>query len=297
MPGDGAVTNVSAKRRGCASRIARSASHSRRDRVGAERAHRADRLRRAHQAHAVARELRRLQRAGTPGRPRGRASAGAATLPPKPVMRCCTWVKKLSRACSPSLPTSMPTSSWCATRVACRLGGGARELGRRRPARRGSGARTASTSASGRGRLPACVVRMRRSLCNIRRESTTARRRAAGTRARSSRAATPRARRSPCPPSPRPPRRARAGRPSAPRERAAHLLELAPAELVALGQHRARVDPLARAATRPARAPRPARRGARRPAPAPRAATRARSPRYESTSGANARRSCLLIAA
>ena len=31
-------------------------------------------------------------------------------------MRCCTYVKKLSRACSPSLPMSMPASTCAAMR-------------------------------------------------------------------------------------------------------------------------------------------------------------------------------------
>jgi hypothetical protein len=78
-------------------------------------------------------------------------------------MRSATCVKKLPRACSPSLPTSMPASICRATTAAV----AARASRASSPASTGSPRlrRTWSAfSASGLGKLPACVVRVRESL-------------------------------------------------------------------------------------------------------------------------------------
>src|SRR6266540_1883703 len=85
---------------------------------------------------------------------------------PNPVMRCWTYVKKLSRACSPSLPMSTPAST-CAAMLAAVASATARpnssgstgSLRLRRP--------WSSASSLGRGRLTACVVRIRDSLVSM----------------------------------------------------------------------------------------------------------------------------------
>ena len=85
---------------------------------------------------------------------------GLELVPPKPVIRCCTYVTKLSLACSPSFPMSIPASSWAATTLAVASATASRSsVGStcspllRLPC--------SSASCGGLGRDPAWVVRMR----------------------------------------------------------------------------------------------------------------------------------------
>src|SRR2546425_5639493 len=83
--------------------------------------------------------------------------------PPKPRMRRAGYVEKPTRGCSPSLPTSIPHSSWRAT--TWRTAASASRASAAGSIVSPRSSRTSrSRSAGGRGRLPVWVVRIRVSL-------------------------------------------------------------------------------------------------------------------------------------